>query len=70
MDRISMDAGQRELCCVRCNMPLEPKKASFSYLGHTFQAELPTCPVCGRSFVSEALAGGRMRQIESMLETK
>jgi hypothetical protein len=65
-----MDAEQRELHCAHCDRPLEMKEACFTYLGHTFQAKLPTCPVCGRSFVSETLAEGRMRKIESMLETK
>jgi len=56
--------------CMRCGVKLEPMRIQFGYLGHTFHTEAPGCPVCGQAYVSEELATGRMREVETSLEDK
>lgn len=56
--------------CRPCGARLEPGKAELTYLGGSFQVELPVCPVCGRVFIYEALAIGRMLEVEQLLEDK
>jgi hypothetical protein len=59
-----------ELRCCECDAALVPKKTYFSYLGHTFHADVPRCPVCGEVFIPEGLAKGRMAEAEKSLESK
>ncbi|MDD3168900.1 MAG: DNA-binding protein [Eubacteriales bacterium] len=56
--------------CARCAEELQTKKIVFSYLGHTFSHEVPTCPKCGKVFISKELATGRMAEVEELLEDK
>ncbi len=56
--------------CAKCNVPLELKNTSFSYLGHPFHADILRCPVCGNVLIDEKLARGRMAEVEAMLEDK
>jgi rubrerythrin len=56
--------------CVKCNVPLEPKKTLFSYLGNTFSHDVKACPVCGAVMIPQDLAEGRMADIEKQLEDK
>lgn len=56
--------------CARCNERLVPKKTVFSYLGQTVAHEVPTCPKCGRVFIPEGLAEGKMAEVEEQLEDK
>ena len=46
------------------------KKTVFSYLGHTVSHEVLTCPKCGKVFIPEELAEGRMAEVEEQLEDK
>lgn len=59
-----------ELICCICDKALEPAKTQLSYLGHEFTAEALRCPVCGRVFIPEELASGRMAEVETTLEDK
>jgi hypothetical protein len=59
-----------ELLCGKCQVPLVPGKVKASYLGNSFEVELPRCPACGFVYVSEALALGKMLQVEQALEDK
>ena len=59
-----------KLICDRCNLEMIPQKNHFSYLGHAFSTELPTCPACGQVYIDEKLAKGRMAQVEMELEDK
>lgn len=61
---------EQALICTKCNVPLEPIKTTFSYLGHEFYSALPRCPNCGLVYVSEELAKGKMASVESELEDK
>lgn len=58
------------LLCVRCGVYLEIAKASLSYLGSSFPVELYCCPTCKRVYVPQALAEGKMKQVEEALEDK
>ena len=58
------------LLCAACQVPLEPARVSVAYLGNAFPVDLPRCPRCGQVFVDEALALGRMADVEKQLEDK
>ena len=65
-----MNGGARTWKCGKCNKELVMKKAVLTYLGHSVAHELPTCPKCGRVFIPEELAEGRMAEFEQLLEDK
>jgi len=65
-----MNLEEKVWKCGKCNQELQIKKTVFSYLGHTFSHEVPTCPKCGKIFISKELAEGRMAEIEELLEDK
>lgn len=62
--------GNQDLVCNRCSVTLTPIRTQFSYLKHAFHTEVPRCPKCGQVFIGEALAKGRMAEVESSLEDK
>ena len=59
-----------EWICRKCNRPLETGVVTVEYMGNQFTTELPTCPGCGFVLVSEALALGKMTEVEQILEDK
>jgi NAD-dependent SIR2 family protein deacetylase len=56
--------------CARCNQQLAIRKVSVSYMGSSFPVDLPVCPECGQVYVPEALALGKMAEVEKTLEDK
>ena len=58
------------LLCGKCKVPLVVGKVAASYLGSEFPIELWKCPSCGKIFVPESLATGKMLQVEQALEDK
>lgn len=58
------------LVCHACNVPLQQVKTNFSYLRHTFSAEVPRCPHCGMVYLPESLVRDRMIPVEQLLEDK
>ena len=56
--------------CGRCRVPLEQIKTSVAYLNSSFDVLLPSCPQCGLTLVPKALAEGKMREVEALLEDK
>ena len=46
------------------------KKNVFHYMGRSFGHEVPTCPKCGKMFISKELAEGRMAEVEALMEDK
>ena len=56
--------------CCKCGKELVMKKAVLRYLGHTVAHEVPACPVCGKIYISQELAEGRMSEVEQQLEDK
>lgn len=61
---------QQKLVCVRCGIPLTPGKVTLSYMGSNFPVELYKCSSCGLVYIPEALATGKMQQVEAALEDK
>lgn len=53
-----------------CGGTLIPRKVAASYLGSRFEVELPACGDCGLVLVPEALALGKMLEVEKILEDK
>ncbi len=66
----AMDADEKTWKCGKCGLELAKKKATFSYLGHTFAHEVMRCPKCGKVFIPKSLAEGKMAEVESQLEDK
>jgi hypothetical protein len=56
--------------CTGCDRDLEIASVTISYLGSSFQVDLPQCPVCGQVQVPEELALGKMVEVEQQLEDK
>ncbi len=65
-----VNAEERIWKCGKCNEELVMKKTVFSYLGHTVAHEAPACPKCGKVFIPEGLAEGKMAEVEEQLEDK
>lgn len=56
--------------CANCGCALVIKKVDVTYLGSSFPVDMPVCPQCGQVFVPEALARGKMAEVEKTLEDK
>ena len=56
--------------CSKCGEALVMKKNVFHYMGRSFGHEVPTCPKCGKMFISKELAEGRMAEVEALMEDK
>jgi DNA-directed RNA polymerase subunit RPC12/RpoP len=65
-----VNAAERIWKCARCNKELETKKTVFSYLGLTVAHDVQVCPQCGKVFISEEMAEGKMAEVEEQLEDK
>ena len=65
-----MSGKEGKIRCIKCDRDLVPKKIVFEYMGHTVAHEVPACPKCGRVYVSQDLAEGRMSEVEQLLEDK
>ena len=59
-----------KLVCARCNAEMTLMEAHFTYLDRSFKHKVPRCPICGQIYIPEALAKGRMREVEIALEEK
>lgn len=66
----AMDQAKENWLCIKCGVPLAPDQVVFEYLGHTVSQELLKCPQCGRVLIPGDLAGGKMAEVETMLEDK
>ena len=56
--------------CANCNLPLQPRQITVSYLGNAYPVDLLCCPQCGLVLVPEDLALGKMAEVEKALEDK
>lgn len=61
---------KRALFCGKCGERLVLQQVMFSYMNRTFGHEVPTCPKCGRPYISRQLAEGKMAEVEVLLEDK
>ncbi len=65
-----MEAEERIWKCGTCKCELVLKKVVLEYMGHAIANEVPACPKCGKVYISEELAEGRMSEVEQLLEDK
>jgi hypothetical protein len=56
--------------CAKCGRGLEPVSLNIEYMGASFHVQLAGCPACGTALVDDELAGGRMLEVEKLLEDK
>ena len=56
--------------CAACGVPLVSGQVMISYLGSAYPVDLLKCPSCGQVFIPEALALGKMAEVEKALEDK
>lgn len=56
--------------CEKCQVPLQKGRVVLKYMGNDFPIEMPKCPVCGNCYIPEALAVGKILQVEQALEDK
>ena len=56
--------------CSPCGVKMVPQISELAYLGASFKVELPVCPQCGATLISEDLALGKMFEVEQLLEDK
>ncbi|WP_346353323.1 DVU_1557 family redox protein [Azotosporobacter soli] len=56
--------------CDKCKVKLTLGSVKLDYLGSSFPVELYKCSQCGLVYVPEALATGKMKQVEEALEDK
>jgi hypothetical protein len=56
--------------CHACDQPLVAGPVQISYMGNRFTTDLPRCPQCGWVLISEAMALGKMAELEQTLEDK
>jgi len=65
-----MNEEKKSVRCARCGVELVTRQTTFSYMGRTFGHEVPVCPKCGKVFISQSLAEGKMAEVEVLLEDK
>lgn len=58
------------LICDRCNVELELKELTFSYLGEKMYYKVLRCPICGQVYIPESLVDEKIRKVEESLEEK
>lgn len=56
--------------CRKCDTPLEILPVDVTYMGSSFQVELPRCAACGFTYIPPELAEGKMLEVERILEDK
>jgi predicted RNA-binding Zn-ribbon protein involved in translation (DUF1610 family) len=66
---ITLEEAQ-QWSCDACGKPLVMREVEFYYLNGSFHVNLPACPECGLVFINEALATGKMAEVEGILEDK
>ena len=65
-----MSAEERIWKCGRCKVELVKGKVVFSYIKNNFSHEVLKCPKCGKVFIPEDLAEGKIAKVEQQLEDK
>ena len=66
----AVEAEKRVWKCGKCKCDLVTKKVVLDYVGYSISHDLPTCPSCGKVYISKDLAEGRMCEVEQTLEDK
>jgi ssDNA-binding Zn-finger/Zn-ribbon topoisomerase 1 len=65
-----VNAEARIWKCAKCDRELVMRRTVLTYLGHSVSHEVPTCPKCGKVYICEELAEGKMSEVEQTLEDK
>ena len=53
--------------CFKCGEKLVKKPVVFEYMNRSFSYEVPVCPKCGKVYIAEELAEGRMAEANRFL---
>lgn len=61
---------EQRLICDKCQIQLKKMNVHFSYLNHSFQAEVLRCMACGQVYIPEDFVQNRIKQVEETLEDK
>ena len=56
--------------CERCDCDLEVGRVAATYMNNRFTTDLAYCPVCKTVLITEAVATGKMAEVEQILEDK
>jgi len=56
--------------CDRCHCDLVVGQVSVAYMNNRFTTDLPYCPTCKTVLITEAVATGKMAEVEQILEDK
>ncbi|WP_319405262.1 DVU_1557 family redox protein [uncultured Desulfosarcina sp.] len=56
--------------CGRCDCDLVVGQVAVAYMDNRFTTDLPYCPVCKTVLITEAVATGKMAEVEQILEDK
>ena len=59
-----------KLICLKCNVEMEPRPQTLSYLGHSMVHDFFKCPICGQVYIPESIVKEKMRVVETNLEDK
>ncbi|MDR1607112.1 MAG: DNA-binding protein [Deltaproteobacteria bacterium] len=70
MDRKIPDIDITGWHCHKCQQPLTMVSVKVTYMGASFDVELPSCAKCGTTMIPEFLAFGKMLDVEKLLEDK
>ncbi|MDR2422165.1 MAG: DNA-binding protein [Deltaproteobacteria bacterium] len=70
MDRKLPDMDVSGWVCHKCQSPLTVFMVNVTYMGASFEVELPGCAKCGVTMIPEILAHGKMLDVEKLLEDK
>jgi hypothetical protein len=62
--------NQEKLVCSKCNKELVPTTVNLEYLGHRISYQLPACPICKLTYVSEDVVLNTIHRVEKELEDK
>lgn len=70
MTSVNVKPEDLEWKCHACGSPLIVGPVQVAYMGNRFTTDLPHCPGCGYVLISEAMALGKMAELEQLLEDK
>jgi hypothetical protein len=62
--------GGKKWRCAKCDTDLVKRNVIFTYLGMSFSHEALCCPKCRKVFIPQALAEGKMTEVEKLMEDK
>ena len=56
--------------CGTCECDLVVGQVAVTYMNNRFTTDLPYCPTCRTVLITEAVASGKMAEVEQILEDK